>query len=335
MQDDRRLRRRGTGRQALRLIVALSHALPALVPSAQAGGLAKLPFAPNPGRLGAYLYSPERPRDPAPLVVALHGCTQVAADFDDETGWTSLAEEAGFLLLLPEQSASNNRTRCFNWFNPRDQVRDGGEPESIRHMVEAVQAGRRVDPERVFIAGLSAGGGMTSVLLATHPDLFAGGAVVAGVPYGCAANALLALPCMRLGNRLVPGPRAWADKVFAAAPPGTARWPRVAIWHDAGDTLVNPVNAWSSMEQWTAVHGIDQVPDLGVRVGPHQRIVYQDAQGRSQVELWLTRGVGHATPIDARTGCGRDDPERKHDFVKDADICASRETARFWGLIGR
>ncbi len=325
----------GTRRQALLLIAALSQSLPVLMPMAQGGGLAKLPFEPNPGSLGAYLYVPERPKDPAPLVVVLHGCTQVAKDFDDETGWTALAEEAGFLLLLPEQSARNNPKRCFNWFNRRDQVRDGGEPESIRQMLEAVKAGNRVDPERVFVTGLSAGGGMTSVLLATHPDLFAAGAVVAGVPYGCAPNALFALPCMRLGNRLVPGPRAWADMVFAAAPPGTARWPRVAIWHDAGDTLVNPVNARSSMEQWTAVQGIDQIPDLGVRVGPHERLVYQDAQGRPRVELWLTRGVGHATPIDQQTGCGRDDPERKSDFVTDADICATREIARFWGLVDR
>lgn len=320
-------------RPALFLAAVLCEALLAPMSMAQARGLARLQFEPNPGLLGAHLYVPERPKEPAPLVIALHGCTQAAADFDDETGWTALAEEAGFLLLLPEQSTSNNRTRCFNWFNPRDQVRDGGEPESIRHMLEAVKAGHRVDPERVFVTGLSAGGGMTSVLLATHPDLFAAGAVVAGVPYGCAPNALLALPCMRFGNRLVPGPRAWADKVLAAAPPGIGRWPRVAIWHDAGDTLVNPVNARSSMEQWTAVHGIEQVPDLGVRVGLHERLVYQDALGRPRVELWLTRGVGHATPIDPQTGCGRDDPERKSDFVTDADICATREIARFWGLI--
>lgn len=163
----------------------------------------------------------------------------------------------------------------------------------------------------------------------------AAGAVVAGVPYGCASSALLAFPCMRFGNRLVPGPRAWADKVFAAAPPGTGRWPRVAIWHDAGDTLVNPFNAWSSMEQWTAVHGIDQVPDLGVQVGSHERLVYRDAQGRSKVELWVTRGLGHTMPIDEQADCGRDARGRASDFVTDADLCATREIARFWGLIDR
>jgi poly(3-hydroxybutyrate) depolymerase len=107
----------------------------------------------------------------------------------------------------------------------------------------------------------------------------------------------------------------------------------VAIWHDAADTVVNPHNAWSSMEQWTAVHGIDQMPDRVVRVGSHERFAYLDVRGRPQVELWVTHGVGHATPIDEHTGCGRDDRDRKNDYVTDADICATREIARFWGLL--
>jgi poly(hydroxyalkanoate) depolymerase family esterase len=300
---------------------------------ADPGRLEPLKFRGNPGRLDAYVYVPARQAERPALVVALHGCSQRASDFDDETGWTALAEEAGFLLLLPEQSPYNSPARCFNWFSPKDYRRDRGEPESIRHQVETLLAQYPIDRNRIFVTGLSAGAGMTSVLLATHPDLFAGGAVMAGLPYGCAANAFQALPCMQFGNRLVSGPAAWAGRVREAAPPGTNRWPRVAIWHDAGDPVVNPFNAESSMLQWTAVHGIDQVPEIDEGIGPHRRRVYADSAGRPQVELWITQGVGHATAIDEVTGCGHDDHKRQTDFVTDANLCATRHIARFWGLV--
>ncbi len=314
-----------------RLLAGL--ALAAGLVRAEPGHLEPLAFEGNPGLLGAYVYVPERLAEHPALVVALHGCAQQAADFDDEAGWTALAEQGGFILLLPEQSPYNNPARCFNWFHPIDGRRNLGEAESIRHMVEALLARYPIDRSRLFVTGLSAGGGMASVMLATHPDLFAGGAVLSGVPFGCAANAFQALPCMQWGNRLVRGPQAWAEKVRRAAPPGTTRWPRVTIWHDAADSVVNPYNAMSTMEQWTAVQGIDQVPEIDDRIGPHHRRVYRDTEGRNLVELWITEHVGHATPIDEETGCGHDDPARQTDFVTDADICAARRIARFWGLV--
>jgi poly(3-hydroxybutyrate) depolymerase len=121
--------------------------------------------------------------------------------------------------------------------------------------------------------------------------------------------------------------------VRRAAPPDTTEWPRVAIWHDAGDKVVNPYNAESSMVQWTAVHGVDQIPEIDERIGRHHRRAYFDGDGRAVVELWITERVGHATPIDEETGCGHDDPARRDDFVTDADICAARHIADFWGLI--
>lgn len=328
-------KRSSTGMAFHGLLVAatLGLALGSAAPGAEPGRLEPLRIKPNPGHLGAYVHVPRRLAQPPALVVALHGCGQGATDFDDETGWTALAEEAGFILLLPEQSPYNNPSRCFNWFSPRDYRRNRGEPESIRHQVEALLDQYPIDRGRIFVTGLSAGAGMTSVLLATHPDLFAGGAVIGGVPYGCAANAFQALPCLQFGNRLVQGPQGWAAKVLRAAPPGTTRWPRVAIWHDAADPVVHPFNAESSMRQWTAVHDIDQVPEIDERIGPHRRRVYGDAQGQALVELWITQRVGHATAIDEQAGCGRDDPRRTTDFVTDADLCATRLIARFWGLM--
>lgn len=296
------------------------------------GRLEPLTIRDNPGLIGAYVYVPRRLAERPALVVALHGCTQRASDFDDETGWTALAEEAGFVLLLPEQSPYNNPARCFNWFNPLDSQRDLGEPESIRHFIEVLLARHPIDRSRIFVTGLSAGGGMASVLLATHPDLFVGGALVGAVPYGCARNAFQALPCMQYGNRLTNGPEAWARKVREAAPKGTVHWPRVAIWHDADDRVVNPYNARSSMEQWTAVHGIDQVPEIDERVGRHRHQAFADSNGEIQVEVWITDQVGHATAIDQKASCGFD-PHTRTDFVTDAGLCATRWIARFWGLV--
>ncbi|MBK8210758.1 MAG: PHB depolymerase family esterase [Rhodospirillales bacterium] len=139
-------------------------------------------FGSNPGNLRMLTYVPQDLPPNAALVVVLHGCTQTATSYDTGTGWSTLADRHGFALLLPEQRRSNNPLRCFNWFRGQDYVRDGGEPESIRQMVERLVSEHGIDRRRIFVTGLSAGGAMTSVMLATHPELFAGGAVVAGVP---------------------------------------------------------------------------------------------------------------------------------------------------------
>ncbi|TIL83807.1 MAG: PHB depolymerase family esterase, partial [Mesorhizobium sp.] len=112
----------------------------------------------------------------APLVVVLHGCTQTAAGYDDGSGWSQLADQEGFTLLFPEQQRANNPNLCFNWFVPGDTKRNGGEALSIRQMIGAVVVEYGLDRKRIFITGLSAGGAMTSVMLACYPEVFAGGA---------------------------------------------------------------------------------------------------------------------------------------------------------------
>ena len=140
-------------------------------------------FGTNPGALKMFAYVPEPlPRAPA-LVVVLHGCGQTAAAYDFGTGWSTLAKRYGFALLMPEQQGSNNANTCFNWFNPGDVARGRGEAASIRQMVARMVADHKIDPRRIYITGLSAGGAMTSVMLATYPEVFAGGAIIAGLPY--------------------------------------------------------------------------------------------------------------------------------------------------------
>ena len=114
--------------------------------------------------------------------------TQTAASFDFGTGWSTLAKRYGFALLMPEQQGANNANTCFNWFNPEDTARDSGEACSIRQMIARAVDDIGIDRHRIFITGLSAGGAMTSVMLATYPEVFAAGAVIAGLPYGTATN---------------------------------------------------------------------------------------------------------------------------------------------------
>ena len=150
-------------------------------------------FGPNPGNLLMRTYVPENLARSSPLVVVLHGCTQTAAGYDYGAGWSTLADRYGFALLFPEQRQANNQRLCFNWFQPGDMERERGEPLSIRQMIARMTRDHDTDSSRVFVTGLSAGGAMTAVMLATYPELFAGGAIVAGLPYGCATNVQEAL----------------------------------------------------------------------------------------------------------------------------------------------
>lgn len=143
-------------------------------------------FGSNPGALRARIYVPDDLPEAAPLVVVLHGCTQTAAGYDSGSGWSQLADQEGFALLFPEQQRANNPNLCFNWFVPSDTKRNGGEALSIRQMIEAVVVEYGLDPGRIFITGLSAGGAMASVMLACYPEVFTGGAIIAGLPYGSA-----------------------------------------------------------------------------------------------------------------------------------------------------
>ena len=126
-------------------------------------------------------------------MVVLHGCTQTAAGYELGAGWSTLARRYGFALLMPEQTKANNARLCFNWFEPHDIQRGEGEAASIRAMVEQMARAHGIDRKKIFVTGLSAGGAMSAVMLATYPDVFAGGAMIAGLPYGVANNVRQAL----------------------------------------------------------------------------------------------------------------------------------------------
>ena len=136
-------------------------------------------FGSNPGALRARTYIPKNLQKGAPLVVVLHGCTQNAAGYDAGSGWSQLADRHGFALLFPEQTRANNPNLCFNWFLPSDSKRDSGEALSVRQMIGEMVETYDIDQSRIFMTGLSAGGAMASIMLASYPELLAGGAIIA------------------------------------------------------------------------------------------------------------------------------------------------------------
>ena len=284
-------------------------------------------FGSNPGNLRMFKFVPSDLPANSPLTVALHGCTQTAGDYDDETGWIGLAEKVPFALLLPEQQSANNFNRCFNWFMPDDIARDRGEALSIKQMIDRMIQDHAIDPGRIYITGLSAGGAMTAVMLATYPEIFAGGAIIAGIPYKCATSISQAFSCMNPGTDA--SPATWSSLVRNASP-HQGPWPVVSIWHGTEDKTVAPQNARELVDQWTTVHGIDQIADGQETVHGHSRKVFKDADGRELVELYDISGMGHGKPVAPGTGdeqCGTVGP-----FILDAGICSSYHIADFWSL---
>ncbi|KQV18659.1 MULTISPECIES: PHB depolymerase family esterase [unclassified Kitasatospora] len=288
-------------------------------------------FGSNPGNLLMYRYVPTGLASGRPLVVALHGCTQSAAAFDEETGWTRWAEQWGFALLLPQQQSANNSSSCFNWYQSGDFSRDQGEALSIRQMIDRTRADLDTDAARVYVTGLSAGGAMTAALLADYPDVFAGGGVVAGLPARCATSQTQAsVDCMTTGRNLTP--QQWGDLVRGSAPSWTGRWPKVSIWHGSSDYVVKSTNLTELMEQWTDANGIGQTPTVSDTVGGYPHAVYADADGQARVETYSLTGMGHGQPVDP--GSGAEQCGVAGAYLLDVNICASYRIGKFWGLDG-
>ena len=285
-------------------------------------------FGSNPGELRMYAYVPDDLPANAPLVVVLHGCTQSAGSYNKGAGWSTLADRHGFALLFPQQQWNNNPLRCFNWFKPEDNERERGEPLSITQMVDRMAIDHGIDRRRVFVNGTSSGGAMTTVLLATYPEVFAGGAVLSGVPYRTAKGLQEGLESIFQG-RCRSG-REWGDLVRAASS-HQGPWPKLSVWHGDADTAVKPVNAEEIIKQWTDVHGLDANPTMQMTVAGYPRRVWQGPDGEELIESYTITGMSHGAALDPGAEphqCGTAAP-----FFNAVGISSTHRIADFWGLL--
>ena len=244
------------------------------------------------------LYVPSRYLGQAlPLVVMLHGCKQNPADFAAGTCMNSVAEEYQCLVVYPAQAAAANPSNCWNWFKATHQMRDRGEPSLIAGITRQIIGTFRLDPRRVYAAGLSAGGAMAAVMGVTYPDLYAAIGVHSGLAYAAARDLPSAFAAMSHGAR-APGRRQHGNSPEAIA---CARVVPAIVFHGDHDTKVHPRNGDQVIAQWTAIHGAGatglqvavqhgQVPDGHA----YTRAVHRDASGRSILEQWRVHGAGHA-----------------------------------------
>lgn len=220
-----------------------------------------------------------------PLIVMLHGCTQGPDDFAVGTGMNRLAEERGFIVAYPTQPSSANPSACWNWFDLANQRRDQGEPAIIAGLTRAVMAEFAVDPARVFVAGLSAGGAMAATLGATYPELYAAAGVHSGLPHGAAADLPSAFAAMHGGAKPASGKRRAKGRV------------RTIVFHGANDTTVHPSNAEAILADLRAGLSAPAQELLldGVAGGrAYTRTIVTDARGVPQAEAWAIKGLGHA-----------------------------------------
>ncbi|MGB8507826.1 MAG: PHB depolymerase family esterase [Pyrinomonadaceae bacterium] len=267
------------------------------------------------------LWLPDRydEKTPVPLVLMLHGCVQTPDDFAAGTRMNDVADAHNFLVVYPEQPASANPYRCWNWFDPAHQSRGAGEPSLLAAVVEDVRAKYKVDGRRIYAVGVSAGGAMASILGATYPDIFAGLGVCAGIEYKAATNIAAALAAQQSGG---PDPNGQGSQAYqsmvAAQSPVVAgkrasrprlRPLRVIVFQGTLDTVVRPVNGEQVISQWAQANdllddardnnSVDDTPDntsKGTVPNGHDftRSIYADAAGQPLMEKWLVQGMKHA-----------------------------------------
>ena len=219
------------------------------------------------------------------LIVMLHGCAQNPEDFAAGTGMNAHAEEHRLLVVYPAQTNGDNSMSCWNWFRPGDQLRDAGEPAIIAGLTTSIRDDFGVRHDRVYVAGLSAGGAMAAIMGETYPELYAGIGVHSGLAYGSANDVVSAFGAMRGQSAIQPGRRTSRDAA-----------PRVIVFHGSADTTVHPANADRIIASQAGAFGQTsrsaQPSTAGTR--GYSKVVTEREDGTRALECWIVEGAQHA-----------------------------------------
>lgn len=261
------------------------------------------------GNHSYFVYTPKTSSvtSPVPLVVMLHGCTQTAADFATGTSMNLLAEQYGFVVLYPEQTSISNYKRCWNWFLPANQQRGSGEPARIVGMIKGLRqnsAPWTIDPTRIYVAGLSSGGCMATILGATYPDLFAAIGVHSGLAYQAATNVRSAYEAMAHGG---PDPLLQGRAAYMAMGDFSRVVPAI-VFQGTSDMTVVPTNGDQVARQWLQTnhlasneayaadfHHPTQVTSGQVADGHAYVVATWNASNGDEVQAyWKIGSMGHA-----------------------------------------
>ena len=299
---------------------------PAVPPAARESAAPARPDVPAAGRFDAHqhsgpfgtrtykLFVPGGHEGRAlPLIVMLHGCSQSPDDFAAGTRMNEVAQERGFLVLYPAQAPRSNQSKCWNWFAPGDQHRDGGEPALLAEMTRHVAATHDVDPRRIYVAGLSAGAAMADILGREYPDLFAAVGVHSGLPQGAAHDVASAFAVMRNGaaaagplSGAMPFARESARPRRAPASGASAgvasRAARTIVFHGDADPTVHPSNGDQVLDAALQSAGSESVQTTTLKSAAAGRGYTRTVHRRSGAapseaslaEHWVIHGAGHA-----------------------------------------
>lgn len=265
-------------------------ARPPRAPRPDDGQFVERSFSNAAGSRAYKLFIPTKRSGRRPLVVMLHGCTQSPEDFASGTRMNALAEEEGLYVAYPRQTRGANMQKCWNWFETKNQGREHGEAGIVAGIARAVMAEHDIDPSRVYIAGMSAGGAAAANVARAYPDLFAALGVHSGLAAGCARDLSSGLMAMR--NGAPGGSEPGGGTGFGAGPAGS-RVPTI-VFHGEADATVNPVNGEAVLAQ-AGIEGLKRECDeVTGRGHAYTRTRYRDEAGRVQIESWLVKGAGHA-----------------------------------------
>ncbi|MHB1107321.1 MAG: extracellular catalytic domain type 1 short-chain-length polyhydroxyalkanoate depolymerase [Lutibacter sp.] len=288
-------------------------------------------FGANKGNLEMYVYKPINNDLKVPLVVVLHGCVQTANEIAEQSGWNTLADANNFMVIYPQQKVENNLNKCFNWYENLDISKNDGESETIKEMIQYAIQNFDVDPSKIFVTGISAGGAMANVLMANYPDLFKSGAIMSGIPFKAANDLATAYAAMQ--GKVEKTPDEWVTSISNNNPNYEGKYPKIVIFHGIDDPFVNVKNAEIIEIQWKGIHKIASEPAIIPEFNGNPEIAKTTyfKNNCPIIVKYEINNLGHAMAVDP--GTEKQQGGNVARFALDKNFHTTYWTAKFFGMI--